>query len=51
MLTSRELQRIQSIAKSPLLSHVNASVAGAATVRAFGSSSINLSAQKKQIYK
>jgi ABC-type multidrug transport system fused ATPase/permease subunit len=34
--SSRELQRIQSIAKSPVLSHVSASASGAATIRAFG---------------
>ena len=34
--SSRELQRIQSIAKSPVLSHMSASASGAATIRAFG---------------
>jgi ABC-type multidrug transport system fused ATPase/permease subunit len=35
--SSRELQRIVSISKSPVLSHVSASATGAATIRAFGS--------------
>ena len=34
--SSRELQRIQSIAKSPVLSHVSATASGAPTIRAAG---------------
>ena len=34
--SSRELQRIQSIAKAPVLSHVSATASGAATIRAAG---------------